>query len=235
MANEFSAVWFDTFLSPRNAAPVQRELAFIQAHLPRAEYRRLLDVPCGIGRHSGPLSELGYEVTGIDRSDVALRFARQRYPDVEFHKLDMLELGSLRQEFDGLLCLWQSFGYGDTEQNRKVLDDMREALRPAGRLVLDIYNAEALALLPAASTDDRGGRTVRTRRARTGRRLRVELEYSDSNQKDVHDWEVYSPSEIQHAAGGVGLRTIVGCAWFDPSIPPSSDHLRMQFVFERDS
>lgn len=143
MANEFPAIWFDTFLSPGNAAPVDRELGFICDHLPVSKYPRLLDVACGIGRHAGPLAALGYAIVGIDRSERALTLARRQYPEVEFRKLDMFELRSLTGTFDGVLSLWQSFGYGDSDQNRRLLLDMRKLLRPGGRILLDIYNADA--------------------------------------------------------------------------------------------
>ncbi|MQA92095.1 MAG: methyltransferase domain-containing protein [Gemmatimonas sp.] len=233
MPNEFPAVWFDTFLSPTNAAPVDRELDFIRLHLPVSEYPRLLDVPCGIGRHSGPLAAVGYEVVGIDKSGAALAVARQQYPDVEFRELDMFALKTVARTFDGVLCLWQSFGYGDSEQNRGVLADMHQLLRPGGRILLDIYNAEAAALLPPLAAEQRRGRTVWTRRVLTDRRLLVELEYSDVEEIDRHEWEIFNPSQIKQLAAEVDLDTLVCCAWFDPAFPPNKEHLRMQLLLER--
>lgn len=233
MANEFPAIWFDTFLNPANTAPVDRELDFVRSYLPVSKYPGMLDVACGIGRHAGPLAALGYEVLGIDRSETALGIARRQYPDVAFRKLDIFELGSMTQTFDGVLSLWQSFGYGDSEQNRRVLLDIQHILRPGGRMVLDIYNADAVTLLPSRSTEERSGRTVRTRRTLAGRRCHVELEYSDSNETDRHEWEIYSRSEIEQLAIEVGLEVLVSCAWFNPALPPSKDHLRMQFLCER--
>ena len=233
MPNEFPPIWFETFLSPISAAPVDRELAFVQRHLPAAEFPRLLDVPCGIGRHAGPLASLGYHVLGIDRSDAALTVARRQYPSVEFRQLDMFELGSLRQTFDGVLCLWHSFGYGDAGQNRDVLAAMRHVLRPGGRLLLDVYNAHAAAALPATAVERRAGRTVRTRRRWIGRRLRVEIEYSDSDEVDLHEWEIYTPGELSRLAADVHLDVLLCCAWFDESIAPSSEHLRMQLLMEK--
>lgn len=233
MANEFPAIWFETFLSPETAAPVHRELAFIRAHLPVSSFRRLLDVPCGIGRHGGPLVALGYDVLGIDRSRPALAVARATYPGIELLELDMFALGSLEEDFDGVLCLWQSFGYGDSDQNRALLRDMRALLRPGGRVLLDVYNADAVADLPSDETEIRHGRRIRTKRAREGRRLRVELEYSGSAERDVHDWEIYSPSDVDEMADSAGLDVVLRCSWFDPAIPPSREHLRMQFLLER--
>ena len=233
MANEFPAIWFDTFLSPATAAPVDRELGFIQRHLPLAHYPRLLDVPCGIGRHAGPLAKLGYDVVGADRSESALASARRDYPEAEYRKADLFDLAALNTTFDAVLCLWHSFGYGNSDQNRRVLDDMRRIVRPGGRILLDLYNAEAAAQLPLVATETRGGRTVTTRRSWLGRRLRVELEYSESAGIDTHEWEVYTPSEITHLAREVNLSLVLCCAWFDEMIPPSADHLRMQLLLER--
>ena len=233
MANEFPPIWFDTFLCRAHAPAVERELRFIQRHLPASSFRRLLDVPCGIGRHAGPLSGLGYEVLGIDRSQSALALARELYPDVAFLALDMFDLSCIRGTFDGVLCMWQSFGYGSSEQNRQLLADMRQLLRPGGRILLDIYNAEAAAQLPATATENRGGRVVRTRRAWQERRLNVELEYSGVSGIDVHEWEIYTPSEIRRIASDADLHVLLICAWFDEAIAPSSEHLRMQLLLER--
>jgi len=233
VANKFPPIWFETFLSPEVAAPVERELEFIQSYLPVATFPRVLDIPCGIGRHSGPLSSLGYDVLGIDRSATALAVAKGSYPGVEFQQGDMFALGSGLRTVDGVLCLWQSFGYGDSDENQALLQDMCGWLRPGGRLLMDIYNADCAETLPRDATDERGGRTVSTKRSFSDGRLRVELQYSDSGETDVHDWEIYRPDEFQELAETVGLEALLRCAWFDPAIPPSAEHLRMQFLLER--
>jgi SAM-dependent methyltransferase len=231
--NEFPAIWFETFLSPDNQAPVERELAFIGRHLPVADYRRVLDIPCGIGRHSGPLSALGYGVLGVDRSEAALAVARKLYPQVEFLALDMFQLSSIERTFDAVLCLWQSFGYGDADPNRKVLRAMRQVLRPGGRVLLDIYNADAVAALPTQSTERRAGRTIQTRRLVLDRRLQVELTYSDAVEVDRHEWEIFTPGQISQLAAEVDLNVLIRCAWFDEALRPGSEHLRMQVLLGR--
>lgn len=235
MPNEFPPIWFETFLSPGSAAPIERELAFISRHLPAPAYRRLLDIPCGIGRHSGPLSALGYEVLGIDRSEAALAVARKQYPSVAFLALDMFQLSSIHRTFDAVLCLWQSFGYGDTAQNRALLASMGRVLRPGGRVLLDIYNADAVVALPGQETQQRAGRTIRTRRWIQDRRLHVELEYSDVAGVDKHEWEVFTPDQIKQLAAEAELDVLLTCAWFDEATRPSDEHLRMQLLLERQS
>jgi hypothetical protein len=49
----------------------------------------------------------------------------------------------------------------------------------------------------------------------------------------VHDWEIYDPSDFEKLAKAVGVETCLSCVWFDAAIPPSQNHLRMQFLLER--
>jgi SAM-dependent methyltransferase len=180
------------------------------------------------------LAALGYDVVGVDRSEAALDVARNLYPNVEFRTLDMLALDALDEaSFDAVLCLWQSFGYGDSDQNRDVLRSMGRAMRPGGRLLMDIYNSDAVRKLPRSGVETRNGTVVKTRRTHVDRRLRVELEYYGSPALDVHDWEIYDPSDFENLAKAVGFEIRKSCAWFDAAIPPSESHLRMQFLLER--
>ncbi len=234
MTNDFSATWFETFLALETAPPIDRELDFIRTHLPLDRFPRLLDIPCGIGRHAIPLARLGYAVLGIDRAEPALDVARQqKVSGATFRTLDMRDLALVHQTFDGVLCLWSSFGYGTLEQNQRLLGDMSGRLRDGGRLLLDVFNADALHRLPAAESAVRGGRTIATRREIVDRRFRVHVNYSGTQDEDTFDWIVYTPAQLSDTGASVGLDALFACAWFDPDVPPSAEHQRMQMLFEK--
>ena len=234
MTNEFSATWFETFLAPETAAPIDRELDFVRTHLPLNRFPRLLDIPCGVGRHAIALARLGYDVLGIDRSEPALDVARrQNVPGATFRSLQFRDLASVKETFDGVLCLWSSFGYGTPEENQRLLGDMSGRLREGGRLLIDVYNADALHRLPELDSSTRGDRTVTTRRKLVGRRFNVHVSYSDARAEDTFEWLVYSPSEFREAGESVGLDAIFACARFDQQVAPSADHQRMQLLFEK--
>jgi len=74
---------------------------------------------------------------------------------VEFRELDLHDIGLIAERFDGVLCLLQSFGYGESDQNRALLAAMRHVLRPGGRILLDIYNADAVEDLPSSEVTQR--------------------------------------------------------------------------------
>lgn len=106
-----------------------------------------LDLACGRGRHARFLSELGYDVTGIDLSERNIAYA-QRYANDSLH----FEVGDMRkpfgdQRFDYIFNLFTSFGYFDVhDDNLKALKMMKRALKPGGMLVLDFMNVNKVKL-----------------------------------------------------------------------------------------
>ncbi|MDX1393157.1 MAG: class I SAM-dependent methyltransferase [Gemmatimonadota bacterium] len=229
----YSTAWFDTFLPAADPPPVDREVAFFRRHFPVRRFPRVLDVACGIGRHARALAEAGYEVTGLDHDAKALEAARAGAPaGAVFVQRDMGDLDRLEDRFDVVACLWQSFGWSDAETNREVLGAMGRRLRPGGRVLLDIYNREALPALPIEEIAVRRGRKFRTRRTLVGDRFRVRISYEGSREVDELDWQVFDPPEIATLGEEVGLAHVFTCAWFDESMPAGPDHVRMQVVFE---
>lgn len=63
--------------------PVLRHLADFSAG---KSGLRLLDLGCGNGAFAGHLSLQGYDVTGIDPSQTGIERARQRWPEIAFHR-----------------------------------------------------------------------------------------------------------------------------------------------------
>lgn len=111
---------------------------------------RVLDAPCGEGRISGRLAQRGCEVVGIDTSERFLAIARDRYPGVAFERRDLRELG-YEDEFDAAVNWFTSFGYFDPPTNDEMLAALARALRPGGRLLLELHNPWRLQRLLEAS------------------------------------------------------------------------------------
>ena len=70
------------------------EIDFVEQRLGLAPRSRILDVPCGSGRHSLELARRGHSVTGVDLSAEAIGHARQAAADldVELVHADMREI-----------------------------------------------------------------------------------------------------------------------------------------------
>jgi ubiquinone/menaquinone biosynthesis C-methylase UbiE len=107
----------------------------------------LLDVPCGFGRHSVPLAEAGYRVTGVDRSPVLVEEARRRVTGErrpELVQADYRELPLPDASFHAALNLFTSLGYLGDEQDTRALTEIHRVLRPGGRLVVETMHRDLL-------------------------------------------------------------------------------------------
>ncbi len=107
---------------------------------------RILDVGCGYGRHSIELARLGFDVTGIDISEVQLARAREKAQAaevaVDFRQADGRAL-EFEAEFDAAISMFLSFGFFETDaEHLAMLRGIAQALRPGGRFLMDFWNRE---------------------------------------------------------------------------------------------
>ncbi len=100
---------------------------------------RVLDCPCGQGRHAHLLAEAGFDVDGLDYSQDLLDVAskrgtsrRLRYTRGDMRKLPARWTG----RFDAVLDLFTSFGFfDDPKDDLRVLAEFARVLKPGGVLV----------------------------------------------------------------------------------------------------
>jgi len=111
---------------------------------------KILDCPCGWGRFSNPLAELGHKVTGIDIDKDSINMAKDKAPKnnlPDFKVGDMRKL-SINKEYDVILNLYGSFGYFNRATDFKILTTFVECLKPGGQLMIDQCNWEKLIRFP---------------------------------------------------------------------------------------
>jgi len=117
------------------------DVAFLRDHLPPPP-ARLLDMPCGAGRHALALARAGYQVTGIDISaDAIVRAsdaAKGEGLEIDFRRGDMTKLAP-DGAFDGLVCLGNSLAYFPPPRLAAFVDLLGAHLAEGGRLILDTY------------------------------------------------------------------------------------------------
>jgi SAM-dependent methyltransferase len=234
--NNYSVLWFDTFLSAVPAEQTAREIDFLARNLLQPAYQTVLDVCCGTGRHTRELSALGYRVTGLDASAYALDIARRTDPETTYVQGDIRELETAlrdapQKSFDAVLSLWQSFGYFDDATNENLLRQIALCLNPRGCLILDLYNSDFYKTRQGGHLVERAGRTFWETKELRGNRLRVELDFGDA--REIFDWQIFTPDEIAALAARCGLDEMLRCANFDENVLPNADAPRMQFILQR--
>jgi SAM-dependent methyltransferase len=228
-SNTYSAQWQATFAQNVSPERSEQEVAFLTRVLPLPEFARVLDAPCGFGRHAQRLARLGYSVTGVDRDETVLAEARRRAPEVEFRALDIRHLRSLDREFDAAICMWQSFGWFDEDENRDVLVATAERLRPHGRLVIDSFDRRFFETHPEPRVYQGN---VQERRSIVDGRLRVHLRYPNGATDDF-DFQLFRPAELAEFARRAGFELVLSCAEFDEALEANAAAARFQLVLER--
>jgi len=122
------------------------ECDFIESEINFDKGMRILDIGCGIGRHSIELARRGYNVTGIDLSECMLNKARQKASEagvsVRFLHGDARKL-NFSNEFDLAIMLCEGgFCLMETdEMNYAILQSGVNALRPGGKFIFTCLNA----------------------------------------------------------------------------------------------
>ena len=180
---------YDDYLAERTPVEIDRLEALLALRPPL----RILDLPCGQGRHAIELARRGYDVTGVDLSPFLLKVAeeRARADGIRLHWLE----GDMRQPiagepFDVVLNLFTSLGYfADEADDRKVVDAAAAMLVPGGRFLLEVINGERLmARFQEREWFTVGQAAVVERRSldRTARRMVVERTVTTPNDTEVN-------------------------------------------------
>jgi SAM-dependent methyltransferase len=100
----------------------------------------VLDLACGVGRHTGPLAAKGYDVCGIDLSPAMLRVARETHQDCSFTEADVRNF-ALWRLFDAAYMMWTTFNYlGNEKDIESFLESVGKHLRVGGILILEMSN-----------------------------------------------------------------------------------------------
>lgn len=107
---------------------------------------RILDVCCGYGRHSVELARRGFQVTGVDVSEMQIAHARERAASAgvrpEFVVGDARDM-PIQGPYDAAINMFLSFGYFATDaESRAMLSGVARVLRPGGRFLIDFWNRE---------------------------------------------------------------------------------------------
>jgi SAM-dependent methyltransferase len=231
-SNVYSQDWFDFFHATIDQARTNRETKFICHCAPLPEFRKILDLCCGTGRHARALATRGYAVVGVDRDADAIAKAREVGAGPEYVRADIRNYRSALADFDVAMMMGQSFGHFDDSTNREILLRIGNAVRQRGRVILDLWNQEFF-------TANQGERDLQAPRGTVRENKRVEdnflfvrLEYPNGTRENF-EWQLFTPAQMSQLAESAGLVLLHSCSGFDISRSPSSADPRIQFVLER--
>ena len=204
---------YDETLQERTPVEIDRLESLLQLLPPQ----RILDLPCGQGRHAIELARRGYDVTGVDISAYLIEVAQERATtagvQVRWLTRDMRQ-SIPDTKFDLILNLFTSFGYfAEDGDDQQVLAAAASRLAPGGRFVLEVINGERV----MANFEERGWFTVGPSAVMEARSLdrssqRMVVERTVSTPPDtetsVHALRLYTGPQLEAAMRQAGFRRV---------------------------
>ncbi len=113
----------------------------------------ILDLNCGIGRHTIHLARLGYHVMGVDISPRLIERACELAEQHSVAHLTEFVVGDSRKvadvlsgrKFDAMISMFTSLGYYNEETDLSILQQCRELTRTGGIFVLETGFRDSIA------------------------------------------------------------------------------------------
>ena len=206
----FRAEYLDVY-SHRDEASAAREAKAALGLLrfdPAAGLRR--DLAAGAGRHAAAFRSQRCRVVCLDLSeDLTRRSQRARLPTV---RGDMRALPFRDWSFQGVACLFSSFGYFEDEaEHAATLGEIARVLEPGGSVLLDLMDRDTVRYrLRPQDVEMVDEMTIEIERdmSADGRRVEksIRIMRSDTEPRAwVESVRLFTPAEIEDLAHGAGL------------------------------
>ena len=197
---------------------------------------RILDVPCGQGRHAHLLAEAGFDVDALDYSADLLAIARERGtgPRLRYRQGDMRTLPrTWTGRFDAVANLFTSFGFFlDPADDARVIAEIARVLKPGGMFVFHGGSRDGVAarflsrdwwlssdgtMVGQERTFDSLSGVLSIRTTWRGRRTSGERE---------HRIRLYTPTRLAELCAASGL-TVIGAydGWRDRELRRASSEM----------
>ena len=222
--SDWFATWFDTsyyhiLYQKRNDEEARNFISNLVKFLGQEEGDKVLDLACGMGRHSKTLHQHGLDVVGVDLSSNSIKAAKESTQEgLRFAVQDMRV--PLNEKFDTVYNLFTSFGYfDDLSDNDKVIEAISAMLDQDGMLVIDFMNSvRVINQLVEAETKELSGIEFNLSRRYDGQHIFKDIKFSDEGRnyhftervqalklKDFEQLLVKHGFEIQETFGDFNL------------------------------
>jgi SAM-dependent methyltransferase len=143
----FDATYHELHDSLFPEATSRREVAAMRELLALPADARVLDAPCGWGRHTRLFAEIGQPVVGADLSLALIRKAEPPHdaPPPPYVAADVRLLPFRSESFDAVINVFTSLGlFLDDDADLRALREAHRVLRPGGRFLLESMHRDEI-------------------------------------------------------------------------------------------
>lgn len=218
--------WYKDFFSGLNcemweravpAAWTEQEVNFLVDVLNCQPGARLLDLPCGYGRHTVALAKRGFTITGVD---ISTEFIQKLTEQVKAEQLPVqvihgdVTTTQFQPSFDGAYCMGNSFGYFNHAGMTDFIRNVSAALKPGTHFVINsgMVAESILPNFPKTKQYVLGDLAMDISNSyRIGESyMATELTYTKGERTEKHRFKhyVYTLSEIKRLLASYGLQTV---------------------------
>ena len=127
--------------------------SYIDSFLETIFGNKILDLVCGPGVLSKYLSDLGYDVTGVDFAEQMISIARELVPNANFIVSDIANL-ELDDKFDGIVLAHFLVHFSE-EENIQILNKLHTLMNPEASLFVQ-FSANLAPGIQDEPLDDTG-------------------------------------------------------------------------------
>ena len=190
---------------------------------------RVLDAGCGFGRSVGVFARMGFEAVGVDISPAVIGEAEKRNPGPTYVVHDLTRrLPSSLGQFDAIVNLYSSFGYGVTRaDDQAVLETWHAALKPGGRVVMELSDIERTLhrLGPLGTVVDREENGVHEHLYVDPETRVLHVTYTAEGRSIEVETRYYTADELQVMVEQAGFRDVARYGGFDAHPKRPEDRL----------
>lgn len=180
----FGKKYYQIFLQSLSSR-TEGEIKFILGAIKPKKGQKVIDLGCGYGRHSIGLAKHNLDLTAVDYSayllKIGAKIAKERNSRVRFVRQDLRKLKT-DKKYDVALSMFSSFGYFPHKENLNFLQKVYSLLKPGGKFLLDVMNAQMLfhEIRESGSLKDSTYVRVRTYSEKTAKYTDTDTYYLDT-------------------------------------------------------
>lgn len=149
---------------------------------------KVLDCPCGYGRHSLGLAQKRYSVHGVDINSEHLGLAKRQAEKIKakqctFIQEDMRKL-DFNNEFNAVINMFYSFGFFESEKDDLLsVKNFYKALKPNGKFLMHTFIT-----VPKIKSGNYKKHDVRT--LTSGDKLELFRDFDPETKREVGEWSI---------------------------------------------